>query len=169
MARKSSADDTRLDNYDLAILNILQRNNATSQRAIAKAINLSAPAVQRRIKRMEKNGTILANVAVVDPERVGYPITIIVEVELENERADLYDAAQKRFTAAPEVQQCYDVTGESDFILVILVRSMSEYTALSRRLFFGNRNVREFRTLVVTDRAKVGLAAPPGPLRASAT
>jgi DNA-binding Lrp family transcriptional regulator len=54
------------------------------------------------------------------------PIAIIVEVELENERADLYYPAQKRFKAAPEVQQCYDVTGEPDVVLVILVRSMSD-------------------------------------------
>jgi DNA-binding Lrp family transcriptional regulator len=156
----SIADAADLDQYDLAILKILQRDNATPQRTIAKAINLSAPAVQRRIKRLEESGTILSNVAVLDPTRIGYPITIIVEVELENERTDLYEAAQKQFKAAPEVQQCYDVTGEPDFVLVILVRSMSEYKALTHRLFFSNRNVKNFRTLVVTERAKVGLTVP---------
>jgi Lrp/AsnC family leucine-responsive transcriptional regulator len=71
-----------------------------------------------------------------------------------------YEAAQKRFKAAPEVQQCYDVTGDPDFVLVVLVRSMPEYKALTQRLFFSNRNVKAFRTLVVTERAKVGLAVP---------
>lgn len=160
MARTQFADTADLDQYDLAILKIIQRNNATPQRAIAKAINLSAPAVQRRIKRLEENGTIVSNVAVLNPTRLGYTITIIVEVELENERSDLYESAQRRFKAAPEVQQCYDVTGDPDFVLVILVRSMSEYKALTNRLFFSNPNIQSFRTLVVTERAKVGLAVP---------
>ena len=149
-----------LDRFDLAILDILQRDNATPQRAIGAAVNLSAPAVQRRIRRMEQQGVIKANVAVVDPARVGRPITIFVEVELESERAELIDPAKRRFADAPEVQQCYYVTGEADFILVITVPTMGDYEALTRRLFFGDENVRRFRTLVAMDRVKVGLAVP---------
>jgi DNA-binding Lrp family transcriptional regulator len=147
-----------LDEFDLAILKILQKDSWTPQRTIGKAVNLSAPAVQRLIKRLRENGTILSNVAVVDPTRVGYPITIIADVELGNERAELIDAARKSFESAPEVQQCYYVTGQADFVLVILVRSMSDYEALTHRLFFKNRNVKGFQTLVVMDRIKVGLA-----------
>jgi len=147
-----------LDRFDLAILDILQRDNATPQRAIGAAVNLSAPAVQRRIRRMEEQGVIKANVAVVDPARVGRPITIFVE--LESEPAEQIDRAKRRFAEAPEVQQCYYVTGEADFMLVILVPTMSTYEALTRRLFFGDDNVRRFRTLVAMDRVKVGLAVP---------
>jgi DNA-binding Lrp family transcriptional regulator len=125
-----------LDAFDLAILNILQRDNTIPQRTIGEAVNLSAPAVQRRIKRMEETGVITANVAVVNPAKVGQPITIFVEVEVISETADLIDAAKKEFSAAPEVQQCYYVTGEADFILVIVVPTMTDYEALTRRLFF---------------------------------
>lgn len=149
-----------LDRFDLAILAILQRDNATPQRAIGEAVNLSAPAVQRRIKRMEEEGVIQANVAVVDPAKVGQPITIFVEVEMESEHARLIDAAKRQFTAAPEVQQCYYVTGEADFILIVVVPTMAAYEALTRRLFFGNNNVKRFRTFVAMDRVKVGLAVP---------
>ncbi|QND51819.1 Lrp/AsnC family transcriptional regulator [Phyllobacterium sp. 628] len=151
---------TDLDSFDLAILNILQKDNATSQRTIGEAVNLSAPAVQRRIKRMEESGIIQANVAVLDPAKVGQPITIFVGVELESERIDLIDAAKKSFAAAPEVQQCYYVTGEMDFILVVTIASMTAYEALTRRLFFGNHNVKHFRTVVVMDRVKTGLTIP---------
>ncbi|MGO4667421.1 Lrp/AsnC family transcriptional regulator [Bosea sp. 2RAB26] len=157
---RSPSPAVTLDSFDLAILRILQRDNTTPQRVIGEAVNLSAPAVQRRIKRMEETGVIQANVALVDPARLGQAITIFVEVELESERADLIDAAKQEFTAAPEVQQCYYVTGEADFVLVILVPSMAAYEALTRRLFFGNNNVRKFRTFVAMDRVKVGLAVP---------
>jgi Lrp/AsnC family transcriptional regulator, leucine-responsive regulatory protein len=156
-AKSSTAD---LDRFDLGILDILQRDNLTSQRAIGEAINLSAPAVQRRIKKMEETGVIKANVAVIDPPSVGQAITILVEVHVESERIDLLDATKIRLAAAPEVQQCYYVTGDADFILVITVPTMSAYEALTRRLFFENVNVKRFRTLVVMDRVKVGLAIP---------
>ncbi|MCA1440642.1 Lrp/AsnC family transcriptional regulator [Ensifer sp. IC4062] len=149
-----------LDPFDMAILKILQKDNATPQRTIGEAVNLSAPAVQRRIKRMEEAGVIAANCAIVDPAKVGRPITIFVEVEVISETAELIDAAKAEFSAAPEVQQCYYVTGEADFILVIVVATMADYEALTRRLFFGNNNVKKFRTFVAMDRVKVGLTVP---------
>ena len=60
-----------LDSYDRAILAILQEDNRTPQRAIGERVNLSAPAVQRRIRRMEQDGVIQANVALLDPAAFG--------------------------------------------------------------------------------------------------
>ncbi|MFL5163523.1 MAG: Lrp/AsnC ligand binding domain-containing protein, partial [Microvirga sp.] len=77
-----------------------------------------------------------------------------------SETAELIDAAKREFTSVPEVQQCYYVTGEADFVLVVVVSTMTAYEALTRRLFFGNNNVKRFRTFVAMDRVKVGLAVP---------
>jgi Lrp/AsnC family transcriptional regulator, leucine-responsive regulatory protein len=158
MTKRSPAIDP--DSFDLAILDILQRDNATPQRSIGEAVNLSAPAVQRRIRKMEETGVITANVAVIEPMAVGQHITVIVEVEVISETAELIDSAKREFASVPEVQQCYYVTGEADFVLVILVPSMAAYEALTRRLFFGNNNVKRFRTFVAMDRIKVGLSVP---------
>lgn len=149
-----------LDRFDLAILSILQKDNTTPQRQIGEAVNLSAPAVQRRIKRMEESGVIRANVAVIDPARVNQALTILVEVEVESEQIELLDAAKAAFSAAPEVQQCYYVTGDVDFMLVVIVPTMADYEAFTRRMFFGNPNIRKFRTFVTMDRVKVGLSVP---------
>jgi len=150
----------QLDAFDRKILEILQRDNTTPQRTIGEAVNLSAPAVQRRIKRMTEEGVIRANVAVVDPAAVGQAITIFVEVEVISETAEQIEQAKREFAAAPEIQQCYYVTGEADFMLVIIVPSMADYEALTRRLFFGNNNVKRFRTFVAMDRIKAGLSVP---------
>ena len=80
--------------FDRAILAILQRDNTTPQRVIGERVNLSAPAVQRRIRRMEATGVIRANVAVVDPAALGHPITLFVEIELVSETAIDIDAAK---------------------------------------------------------------------------
>jgi DNA-binding Lrp family transcriptional regulator len=156
--RESTLKD--LDQFDLAILEILQQDNSISQRVIGEQVNLSPAAVHRRIRRMREEGIIVGNHAVVDPARVGLPITIVVEVHVESERLDLLDATKRSFAADPQVQQCYYVTGEADFVLIVTVESMSEYEALTRRLFFENHNVKKFRTLVVMDRIKAGLAVP---------
>lgn len=157
---RKSAQPVPLDDFDRKILAILQQNNMTPQRTIGEAVNLSAPAVQRRIKRMTEAGVIGANVAVVDPEAIGQAITIFVEVEVFSETADQIEAAKRQFAGTPEIQQCYYVTGEADFILVIVVPGMADYEALTRRLFFGNNNVKRFRTFVAMDRVKVGSGVP---------
>jgi Lrp/AsnC family leucine-responsive transcriptional regulator len=149
-----------LDAFDRAILTILQRDNRTPQRTIGAAVNLSAAAVQRRIRRMEESGVIRSNVAIADPERVARPLTLIVEVEVESERAEQLDDLKRRFRNAPEIQQCYYVTGETDFMLVVSAASMAEYEDLTRRLFFADDNVKRFRTFVAMDRVKVSLALP---------
>lgn len=143
-----------LDRFDRAILRILQKDNATPQRDIGAAVNLSAPSVQRRIRRMEEEGVIIANVAQVKPEAVGLPLTIFVEVELVSETPVEIDRAKESFRAAPEVQQCYYVTGDADFVLIVVVESMSAYEDFTRRSFFQSGNVKKFRTFVSMDPVK---------------
>ena len=87
-----------LDQFDLGILDILQRDNLTPQRAIGAAVNLSAPAVQRRIKKMQQSGVITANVAVVDPPSDAQLITVLVEVQVESERIDLLDRRENQLS-----------------------------------------------------------------------
>ena len=58
------------------------------------------------------------------------------------------------------MQQCYNVTGGADFVLVVVVPTMTAYEALTCRLFFGNYNVKRFRSFVAMDHVKVGLAVP---------
>lgn len=147
-----------LDRFDRKILDLLQRNNRMPQRDIAEAVNLSVSAVNRRIAAMEANGVIRSNIAVVEPGKVGQPLTIIVEVSVESERLDLLDAVKRRLVACPQVQQVYYVTSDVDFVAILTVRDMEEYVALSRDLFFAEGNVKSFRTLVAMERSKVSLA-----------
>ena len=151
-----------LDAFDRAILALLQRDATLPLRAIGAAVNLSAAAVQRRIQRLRRDGVIAAEVAVLDPGKAGRPLTLFVEVVLISETAVEIDAAKRLFASEPAVQQCYYVTGEADFVLVVTVATMGEYEALTRRLFFEGGNMRKFRSFVAMDRVKAGLALPLG-------
>lgn len=150
----------RLDAFDYAILGVLQTNNRMPLQEIGAIVNLSAAAVQRRVRRMEETKVIQSNVAVIDPAAVGRPITLIVEVLVDTEHADILDAARHEFVSAAEVQQCYYVTGSVDFVLVLTVATMEEYEVLSRRLFLENKNVKHFHTYVVMNRVKAGFTVP---------
>ncbi|WP_404985840.1 Lrp/AsnC family transcriptional regulator [Chryseobacterium sp. M5] len=149
-----------LDQFDTAILKILQKDNLTPQRDIGEKIGLSAAAVQRRIKRMRDYGIIKADVSVIDINKIHHCVTLVVEVFMESEKIELLDHAKAIFTAAPEVQQCYFVTGDSDFILIIVVPSMKDYEVLTRKIFYSNKNINHFRTMVTMDTLKSNLELP---------
>jgi DNA-binding Lrp family transcriptional regulator len=149
-----------LDSFDRKILRILQRDNLTSQRDIGKEVNLSAAAVHRRIRRLHDDNIITGNVSVVAPEQVGRMITLVVEISVESERPEAHEEVKMALAQAPEVQQCYYVTGEVDFIVILTTTDMAEYERLTKRLFFGQANVKRFRTFVAMDRVKATLAVP---------
>ena len=145
-----------LDDFDRAILRILQKDNKTPQRQIAERVNLSAAAVQRRIAAMENAGVIANNTAVVNVQAVRMSITAIVEIRLKDERIETVDNAKKLFHSAPEVQQCYYVTGGISFILIVIAPDMSTYEEITRRLFAQNDSVASYRSLIALDRVKAG-------------
>lgn len=149
-----------LDAFDLKLLSILQVSTRGTADELAAAVGLSPSACLRRVRRLREAGVIEAEVAVVSPRAVGRELTMVVQVALERERADIIDAFKRAMRATPEVMQCFYVTGDIDFILVVTVPSMEDYEAFTNRFFFQNPNVRRFTTLVVMDRVKVGLAVP---------
>ncbi|KVR29293.1 AsnC family transcriptional regulator [Burkholderia ubonensis] len=148
---------TSLDAFDRKLLMEVQRDAQTPQSELGARVNLSTAAVNRRLRRLAEDGVIERYTAVVAPEKVGYALTIVVNVEMESEQIDQIDAMKRTFEQCPQVQQCYYVTGEWDFVLILTVRDMDQYNALTRQLFFSNNNVKRFKTLVSMGRVKVGL------------
>ncbi|KWE62748.1 AsnC family transcriptional regulator [Burkholderia ubonensis] len=151
---------TPLDAFDRKLLMEVQRDAQTPQNELGARVNLSTAAVNRRLRRLAEDGVIERYTAVVAPEKVGYALTIVVNVEMESEQIDQIDAMKRIFEQCPQVQQCYYVTGEWDFVLILTVRDMEQYNALTRQLFFSNNNVKRFKTLVSMGRVKVGLGVP---------
>lgn len=149
-----------LDAYDLKILAEVQQDARIAQSELGDRVHLSTAAVNRRLKRLSDDGVIDRVTAVVAPEALGYALTIVAEVEAESVQVDLLDAMKQSFSSNPMVQQCYYVTGQCDFILVIVAQSMEQYQELTRELFFQNNNVKRFRTFVSMHRVKVSLDVP---------
>ena len=149
-----------LDRYDRKLLAEMQSDARTPQSELGARVNLSTAAVNRRLKRLIDEKVIEKFTAVVAPEALGYALTIVVTVEVESEQIDLLDAMKRSFERCPQVQQCYYVAGEWDFVLIFAVRHMEQYNELTRQLFFSNNNVKRFKTLVAMSRVKAGLEVP---------
>lgn len=148
-----------LDKFDLALLELLQKDCHIPLRELADTIHLSTASVQRRIQKLRENGYIIGNIAVLDPDKLNQVITILVEIRVNKTHATDLDDLKKSFSG-PEIQQCYYVTGEADFMLVLLVPSMSRFQKICDELFHNNSNVEWFKTTVVLDRVKVTLEVP---------
>ncbi|MFH8248985.1 Lrp/AsnC family transcriptional regulator [Microbacterium sp. B2969] len=143
-----------LDDVDRELLVALQGDAREPQAALGKRVGLSAAAVNRRIARLTSLGVIAGSSIRLAPELVGRPVTVIAHLALESEQPELLDRVRTALVECPQVQQCYYVAGEWDFVLILAVADMAEYTQLTRELFFADSNVRRFSTQVVMDRAK---------------
>ncbi|HLJ70422.1 MAG TPA: Lrp/AsnC family transcriptional regulator [Roseiarcus sp.] len=140
--------DSALDRFDLALLDLVQRDNLTPARALAERVGLSESAVLRRLRRLRREKIIVADVSIVQAAAIGLPLTIIVLASLERESAKVLDAFARRVQARPEVRQCWYVTGDADWVLVLQVESMASYEAFTREMFLADPNVKGFKTLV---------------------
>ena len=148
-----------LDEFDHRLLALLQADATRTLTALGDAVGLSASAVQRRIKRYRDSG-LLRQVAVLDPELLGGPTLATVWVTMERETTRQLNAFYARMRTAPEVQQCYQLAGEWDYLVILATTSMAEYREAAERLFKADGNIRRYETRLVFDAVKRGLALP---------
>ena len=149
-----------MDEFDVRLLNLMQQNNRLTAETLSAEVGLSATACQKRLKKLRDSGTIARDISVLSPEAIGRRLTMIAEVTLERERPEILDQFKRTMQATPEVMQCYYVTGNADFIVILTARDMKDYEDFTRRHFFQNSNVRRFHTNVVMDSVKVTLSVP---------
>jgi Lrp/AsnC family leucine-responsive transcriptional regulator len=148
-----------LDGFDRRLLDAVQEDSRRTGEALAALVGLSPAACLRRLQRLRAAGVIEREVAIVDPRFAGSRVSLIVNVTLERERPDLIDDFARTMRGAPEVSQCYYVTGATDFVLVLSVADMEAYREFTRRHLFGS-NVRRFESMVVMGRMKFGTSVP---------
>ena len=146
-----------MDDKDLEILRLVQRDARLTADAISQTVGLSPPAVQKRLKKLREAGVIERDIAVLSPSHVGREMTIIVDVILERESRRHLDEFKQKMRNARCVQQCYYTTGEADFTLILTVRDIKEYEEFTQEHFFDESNISRFKTAVVMDRVKVSL------------
>ncbi|WP_108386362.1 Lrp/AsnC family transcriptional regulator [Yoonia sediminilitoris] len=126
--------DHIIDEKDRAILALLQNDAAQSVDDISDQVALSRNACWRRIKMLEQAGVIKGRVALLDPKKVGAPLTAIVLIRT-NAHDDAWRAAfQSTLGTMPEVVGAYRMTGDLDYVLRVRLADVPAYDAFYKRL-----------------------------------
>jgi Lrp/AsnC family leucine-responsive transcriptional regulator len=124
---KTAVTDVALDDKDLAILRLLQQNARITVKEIAAAVHLSTTPVHERVKRMEATGVIKQYAALLDPAKLNKGLTAICYVSLKEHSKTAGTQFIKAIHAMTEVVECYNISGEFDFMLKVVCRDMNEY------------------------------------------
>jgi DNA-binding Lrp family transcriptional regulator len=138
-----------MDKTDLGILRALQRDGRASAQQLSEQVGLSAAPVWRRVKALEAAGVIKGYGAHLDRGKVGLKGCMFAQISLERHSADVVENFERSVRDAPEILECYAVTGDSDFLLKILVENAEDYDRFLHRFLFNLPGIRQTRTIVV--------------------
>jgi len=118
---------SNLDRIDRLILHELQMDARLTNSHLAERISLSESACLRRVRNLEKSGLIRAYVGLVDQSMAGYPDNVFVQITLNSQQSDDLAAFEAAVAGLPEVMECYLMSGESDYILRVIVEDARDY------------------------------------------
>ena len=153
-----------LDATDLKLLSLLQADASISNIALANKLHISAPTCLRRTKRLQHEGWIEKQVAILSSDKLGklmgHSVTALIEVSLDKQGEELLQAFETRAVQEFAVQQCWRVSPGPDFMLVVQVADMPAYLAFTQRLLTQDANVRNVKAFFSVKRAKFGTEIP---------
>ena len=116
-----------LDQTDLQILRTLQKNAKLTTKELADAVHLTPTPVFERLKRLERRGYIKKYVAVLDAEKLGQGLLVFCKVKLKQINHEIAEAFHRRIQRIPEVIECYNISGNYDYLLKVRAADMKQY------------------------------------------
>ena len=136
-----------LDDFDLQLLGLLQRDDSRTADSLARDVPLSPSAIARRLRRLRADGWIARTIALLAPRLTANRLRAIVLIQL-SEHADHVgkSALERRLNAAEQVQFAYEIAGPHDFIALLDCASMAEFNACADELLASSPTVRRYET-----------------------
>ncbi|SFQ06405.1 Lrp/AsnC family transcriptional regulator [Tranquillimonas alkanivorans] len=150
----------QIDDADRRILRVIQEAPGLTMRELGEATGLSHTPCWRRLQRLQEAGIVSDKRYIVDPEAVGYEIVVFCFVRIaEHRRARLqeFEAAVAR---VPEILQCYSLSGEHDYVLQVIARSVRAYEATVKNALTELPNVQSISTSFTLKRVKASNVVP---------
>lgn len=117
----------QLSAQDISILAELQSGSEEGRLKLAEKLGMSATTLWRRVNELKKSGVIREDVTLLDPDKVGYPVCVFVFVNLKDYHLDTRQAFEQFIQHAPEIMECFSVTGANDYTLIVRSRSVSDF------------------------------------------
>lgn len=131
----------KLDEIDGKILELLQKNGRITTKDMAQELNLSSTPTFERVKKLEKAGIIDHYAAVLNTDKLGKTLHAFAHISLKDHSKELVQQFTHQITQIPQVQECHYVTGDSDFILKILLNDMEDYREFMMNQLFDMSNI----------------------------
>lgn len=150
------ATDKDMDRVDREILRLLSNDASLSLADIAGKVGLTPTPCWKRIRRMEEAGIILGRVALIDPAKIGLPVSVFVEVETADHSSEWLQRFAEVVKSMPEIVDAWRMSGDVDYLLHVVVPDIAAYDGFYRKLI-GQLKLRNVSSRFSMERLK---AAP---------
>ncbi|SEA30371.1 Lrp/AsnC ligand binding domain-containing protein [Microbulbifer marinus] len=151
---------SELSTIDRNILRVLQKNGRTSYAELARQVGLTATPCVERVKRLEGDGVIQGYTALINPEFLDAALVVFVQIRLNRSAQDAFEEFRNAVAALPEVQECYLVSGNFDYLIKARVADMSAYRRFYGETLLTLPEVQECTSYVVMEQVKETLEVP---------
>jgi len=121
------------DDIDMMLLRLLSENAELSAGALARRLNMSQPAMWRRVRRLEESGVIKGRRIILDREKLGFGVTVFLGVKLSGKKGVPLEDFERAVSAIPEVQTVEHVLGMYDYRLRVVARDIADFERVLRR------------------------------------
>ncbi|SHF96991.1 Lrp/AsnC family transcriptional regulator, leucine-responsive regulatory protein [Microbulbifer donghaiensis] len=151
---------SELSTIDRNILRVLQKNGRTSYAELARNVGLTATPCVERVKRLESDGVIQGYTALINPEFLDAALVVFVQIRLNRSAQDAFEEFRNAVAALPEVQECYLVSGNFDYLIKARVADMNAYRKFYGETLLTLPEVQECTSYVVMEQVKETLEVP---------
>ncbi len=131
----------KIDLIDSKILELLQKDGRMTVKELANRLGRSTTPIFERVKKLEASGIIDHYAAVVDADKLGKRLYAFAHISLKDHSKELVEKFTHEIIKIPQVQECHYVTGDSDFILKILLNDMEKYREFMMDQLFDMSNI----------------------------
>jgi DNA-binding Lrp family transcriptional regulator len=150
----------RLDKFDRKILAHLQEDARLTNNDLSERVNLSPSQCSRRRQRLEDEGLIRGYRAVLDRDRLGFPLVNVISVTLATHNRDNARRFGELLTRLPEVQEAHALTGEMDYILKVVTPDLKSLADFVNDVLLPHDSVQHVKTAIVLETLKETNALP---------
>jgi Lrp/AsnC family leucine-responsive transcriptional regulator len=150
----------KLDNLDLKILKRLQENGKITNLQLSKDIGLSPAPTLERVKKLESNGFIESYHALVNEAKLDLGITAFMQISLIRQRDNAINDFIAQIETIEEVLECYNVTGQADYLLKIMVRDIKHFDYLVKEKLSPIEQILNMHSMIVINKDKYSKVLP---------
>lgn len=151
-----------LDEIDLHIIDVLQRDGRISNQDLADKVGLSPSPCLRRLRQLESSGVVQKYVALVSPTAVGQGLQAFVEVRLDRQTRASVDKFEAEILKLPQVLECYLMAGDWDYVLRVVVRDLEEFRDFHMNFLSKIPGVGNVKSNISMKQVKYSTALPLG-------